>query len=110
MIQDIGEMKISEANDANVPVVCFLHEPDEESTKWRWTAINFMPRKERCGSMYEVEADTRQEIVDMVNRYVLPLYEAAYLNIKRLHENYYWELKPHQDTILFRKFDGILSE
>lgn len=93
MLRDIGEMPITQANDANVPVVCFLHEPDRENGLWSWDAINFMPRKERCGGSYRLEADTKEEILEAVRKHVLPLYEAATLNLKEYGENYYWERK-----------------
>ncbi len=91
MLRDTGTMPISNANDMNVPVVCMLHEPERENGMWSWTAINFMPRKEYCGSGYRLEADTKEEILAEVNKYVTPLYQAALNNLKTKGENYYWE-------------------
>ena len=93
MIRDVGEMALDSANDMNVPVVCMLHEPDRDNGLWSWTAINFMPRRERCGSGYRLEADTKEEIVEAVRKHVLPLYQIATENIGAHGENYYWERK-----------------
>ncbi len=93
MIEDKGEILISEADDANVPVNCYLFEPDEESSKWRWLASNFMPRKEQVAEgMYEVEADTKEEIIEQIKKYVIPLYQAAITNLRSKGANYYWEV------------------
>ena len=92
MLRDTGDMAIESANEMNIPVVCFLHEPDRENCLWSWSAINFMPRKERLGSRYYLEADTKEEIIELVNKYVIPLYEAAMTNLKTSGDNYYWEV------------------
>ena len=91
MLRDIGEMPIEDANDANVPVVCMLHEPGRKNGLWSWTAINFMPRKECCGGGYHLEADTKEEIIDAVRKHVLPLYQVATENLGAYGENYYWQ-------------------
>jgi hypothetical protein len=93
MLRDTGEMRLEDMDDANVPVVCFLSEPDGECRLWTWHAVNFMPRKERCGSGWRLEADTKEEILEAVRRHVVPLYEAALANLKERGENYYWESK-----------------
>ena len=64
MLRDTGEMSLESMNDANVPVVCFLCKPDRENGMWTWTARNFMPRKEYCGSSWKLEADTKEEIME----------------------------------------------
>lgn len=99
MLRDTGEMSIEAANDANVPVVIFLHEPDRPNGLWTWTAINFMPRKECCGGSYKLEADTKEEIMDVVRRKVLPLYEVAATNLRERGENYYWELPKNTQAV-----------
>jgi hypothetical protein len=86
-------MPIESADDANVPVVCFLSEPDREHGLWTWNAINFMPRKERCGGSYRLEADTKEEIMEALRKHVIPLYEAAAANMRENGANYYWERK-----------------
>ncbi len=91
MLRDIGDMPITKANEMNVPVICFLHEPDRDNGMWSWTARNFMPRKEHCGSGYRLEADTKEEILDAINKHVVPLYEIATKNLKEKGNNYFWE-------------------
>jgi len=93
MIKDTGDIEIGRADEMNVPVVCFLHEPDRENGLWSWSAINFMPRKECLGSRYHLEADTKEEIIELINKYVVPLYKAALTNLKTSGENYYWEIR-----------------
>lgn len=92
--EDKGEIEIASADDANIPVNSFLHEPDEDSPKWRWTADNFMPRKGRVAEgQYEIEADTKEPIIEAVRKHVAPLYEAALENLKIEGACYYWERK-----------------
>ena len=107
-VTNLGEMEIEYANDANVPVVCFLTAPDDsasETGKWEFTAINFMPRKERCGGRYHVVADTKSELMDVINKYVTPLYDIAARNLRETGGNYYWEpkeeLKPKKSPLQY---------
>ena len=90
MIRETGDMSIADANDMNVPIVCFLFAPTAPHNTWRWTARNFMPRKECCGGSYEIHADTKEEILSLLDRYVIPLYENALNNLRQEGENYYW--------------------
>jgi hypothetical protein len=95
MFRDVGEMPMDRMNGANVPVVCFLYEPGPENGgMWVWSATNFMPRKKSCGSSWRIEADTREEIMEALRKYVIPLYEIALANLKERGENYYWERDP----------------
>ena len=53
-----------------------------------------MPRKGMASEMeYHLEADTKQEIMDCINKYVIPLYEVALKKLKETGELYYWEQK-----------------
>jgi hypothetical protein len=87
-------MSISECNDANIPVNCFLIPPKDNIShpgKWLWTAANFMPRKCHVSDdMYEVIGDSKEEVMLEVNKYVIPLYEIALRNIKN-GTLYYWK-------------------
>lgn len=98
--EDKGEIEISEANEMNIPVNSFLHHPDEESPKWRWTADNFMPRKSIVRqSQYEIEADAKEPILEAVSKHVAPLYAAALENLNTNGACYYWEVeKPEAST------------
>lgn len=92
-----GELKIEECNNMNVPVNSFLiapGEPDNKGTKWRWIANNFMPRKNFVEEgAYDIEADTKEEIMEVVRKYVVPLYLTALINLETIGANYYWERK-----------------
>ena len=88
---DIGDMAIDSANDSNIPVVCFIHEPESDGEQWSWTATNFMPRKECCGGSYEIRANSKEAILQAINKYVTPLYDVAAKNLRTTGKNYYWE-------------------
>jgi len=96
-IRSTGEMEPEAIDEMNVPVVCFLCEPDGEGAPWVWSARNFMPRKERCGSEWRIEADSKEELIAWVREKVVPLYEAATNNLREFGENYFWEPKGQQD-------------
>lgn len=88
-----AEMELQYADDANIPVVCFIHAPGEDDDypdKWTWTARNFMPRKEYCGGSYYIVADTREGIMEALEKHVIPLYRVALDNLTKLGDNYYW--------------------
>ena len=92
-IESVGE--VEKPNDANVPVNSFIHKPGTHNNgKWTWTADNFMPRKGHCSeSAYKLEADSREEIVEWVIKFVVPIYLAAVQNLSTIGANYYWEPK-----------------
>lgn len=87
-----GERDISECNDSNIPVNSFLQPPDENDIpQWSWTADNFMPHTGRCNeAVYSIKADTKEDILEAVNKYLVPLYEAALKNLKEKGCCYYW--------------------
>ena len=90
-IRSTGEMEPDSMNEMNIPVVCFIYEPEEEGGPWRWSAVNFMPRKECCGSSWHIEADTKEELLAWIREKVVPLYEIATNNLREFGKNYYWE-------------------
>lgn len=94
---DVGEMALTSANDANVPVICFINEPEGDDTQWSWTAVNFMPRKERCGGSYEIRANSKAAILEAVNKYVTPLYDVAAKNLRETGKNYYWQAEKSEE-------------
>ena len=96
MIRDIGEIPIDDADDANIPVNCSMLPPEIEGGVWMWIARNYMPRKSRCSSYsdsYILEADSKEEILRVVRKYVTPLYFTAFHNLWTSGENYYWRTK-----------------
>lgn len=105
MIEDIGDIQLSECDDANIPVNIFISKPNEDDEgkhkdKWTLHADNFMPRKMSACDGYEVVADSLEELQAYIKQHVLPLYEIAMKNIDAMinatgHEEelphlYYW--------------------
>lgn len=89
MLEDTGECSIADIDEMNIPINCFI---SEAGIGWVFTANNFMPRKNRATEgAYEITAKTREELVQMVNEKIVPLYEAALSNLKQFGQNYYWE-------------------
>jgi hypothetical protein len=87
---DKGEISIESCNEMNIPVRCFMIEPEENGTFWTWTALCFQPRRECCVAGFLLEG-TKEEIQEAINKYVVPLYEIALDNLKNGCNNYYWE-------------------
>lgn len=55
------------------------------------TACNFMPRKEIVINAYHFMSTSKQELIDLVQTNIKPLYEAALNNIVNTSQNYFWE-------------------
>lgn len=91
--EDHGDMSIANANEMNVPMNAFLSGPkDNEDGKFHWTAGNFCPRKDvYYAEAYNVSADSREALIELVKFYIAPLYEVAFQNLTNFGENYYWE-------------------
>lgn len=88
----LGTMDITEADDMNVPVNSFLRY-DGEANCFEWTADNFMPRKGCIAeSMYHLQAASREILMELVKKHVVPLYAAALDNLTKKGGNYYWEI------------------
>jgi hypothetical protein len=51
-----------------------------------------MPRKEIVISAYHFMSTSKQELIDLVQTNIKPLYEAALNNIINTSQNYYWEI------------------
>lgn len=102
-VQESGECEFTGADDANIPVGIWLREInlDEENVpedhKWILYAENFMPRKDRVSdSGYRATAPTREALVEVVRRYIVPLYENALANLQAMINGtkdclYYWD-------------------
>ena len=91
--EDIGEIAISECDDMNIPINCFLTNPlENDDKKWHWVADNYMPRKSVVVQvMYEIISDSKEDILKAIKKYVIPFYENAINNLKTSGTNYYWE-------------------
>lgn len=91
MIKSTGEMGLDKANEMNVPVCLFIHPPEDSETAWTLTADNYMPRKNFITEgQYEYHADSKEELLGLVQKYVIPLYEAAIRALKQ-GKLYFWE-------------------
>lgn len=90
-----GEMELSNADDANIPVNIFITW-DEDMKEWSLTADNFMPRRNRAvDNVYVYRGDDPEELRGLVKKYVLPLYEIAVAKLESMIEGkeeslYYW--------------------
>lgn len=94
MIKSVGEMSLTEANDMNVPVGIFICEPEDGETAWTLMADNYWPRKSRVNpQQYEYHADTREELMALVQQYIVPLYECALSRLKTVGDLYYWNIE-----------------
>jgi hypothetical protein len=63
---DTGNISLTNCNAMNIPMNCWIHPPDENSTKWSWTAGVFQPRKEHfidSSAGCCIEADTKKELI-----------------------------------------------
>ena len=76
-------------DDSNIPINCFL-EKREDGT-YRWTASNFMPRKECVLEDGYDLLGTKEEIEEYIKKYVIPLYKTAIKNLQETSELYYWK-------------------
>ena len=103
MLDETGECTFDGADDANIPVNIFISTPEdnedtEDAGKWSIKADNFMPGKAGIGqSTYQATADSREELIELVTKYVLPLYTTALQQLNNVIQGkansfYYWEL------------------
>lgn len=87
-VEENGQIKLCECDDANIPVNIFY---ENHGLYWTLTADNFMPRKGRCNDCsYELQAHTKEELVAYVQKYVLPLYRTALELVESGNDLYYW--------------------
>lgn len=97
-VKDLGKIKLSEADDANIPINCFLIKPSKRSNKWRWIAYNFMPGNGISrGASYRIESDSKEALMKEIKKYVVPLYEIALNNLKTTGANYFWQPESEQN-------------
>jgi len=79
---DFGEIPLKDADGSNLPVNCYLFEPDND-IYWHWTASNYMPRRGVVsGLAYEIRAVSKKDILNAVRKYVVPLYEKIVESLK----------------------------
>lgn len=98
-IYETDKMEFRHADDANIPIDIWLTPPNEDCDKWTLRAANYMPRRGyMLPEAYKQTADTREELELLVKTYVLPLYEVALSEIKKIisgesNHLYYWQPK-----------------
>lgn len=101
-VEESGECEFQHARSSNIPVGIFLSEMDAKQYdcppdhKWQLNADNFMPRKGLGEGAYRATAPTREALVEVVRKYILPLYEAAMANLAGILAGtndslYYWD-------------------
>ena len=103
MIEEYGEMTFADFDEANIPVNIFFSQIDEDDEeyengfRWRILAENFMPRKQTIvGYAAEALSDNKEELQELIKKYVVPLYESALRKLKGMVSGdcdnfYYWE-------------------
>ena len=105
--EDLGDIQIERADDANVPVDIWLTQIDKDDDAaedgragwWQLRANNYMPRRAYLGgerSYYAVSKD-REVLAALVRKHWLPLYQIAVDVLTELRPNedgnarlYYW--------------------
>lgn len=115
-ITELGECSFSEANQGNIPVDLWLRPPGHEDTeeededgdlrdKWVLVAANYLPRKACVGreGTFRAAADTREELVGLIQEHVVPLYETALKVLKQMVAGeadnlYYWQEEKKEDN------------
>ena len=90
-VRDRGEWSISKVDEANIPVNIVISEPDDYSTSWLLLADNFKP----CNSIvdieiYEVEADTKEDLMAVVRTLIVPLYRYAVDQLEAHGHLFFW--------------------
>ena len=93
-VRDTGEWSISKCDESNIPVNIVLSEPDEFNKTWTLLADNFKPRNSNVDiEMYEIEADSREDLQAVVNTFILPLYKAAVEQLETQGHLFFWARK-----------------
>jgi len=90
-IDDLGEWPITKCDETNVPLNIVISEPDEFNARWTLLADNFKPRNATIDiETYEVEADTKEDILALVHTLILPLYQAATHQLETKGTCFFW--------------------
>jgi hypothetical protein len=93
----LGICNLRTINDANIPVNIFLNKEDDGT--FSLVADNFMPRKNYAtDGAYHFQADTKEELVEIVKTKILPLYQNAINLLSKIIDGsgdqcYYWSKK-----------------
>lgn len=103
--EDLGEIPIDSANDANIPVSIWLVPAEDDDGEridglWELRADNYMPRKSTVSQdQYRAQAKDRAVLVGLVHKHWLPLYQTAIEALTKLEPDedgvaslYYWKV------------------
>jgi len=76
--QDAGEVKVTGADDWNIPVKITINAPGPIFDKWTLTADCYQPRRDKILQWgFRAEAEDKETLVALVNKYWKPFYEKA---------------------------------
>lgn len=90
-IDDLGEWPITKCDEANVPLNIVISEPDEFNARWTLLADNFKPLNATIEiESYEIEADSKEDLLAIVNEIILPLYKAAVFQLETKGTCFFW--------------------
>jgi len=95
MILETGTCKLSETDGLNIPVDIWLSR--EECGMWRLTASNYTPRTGKIQELaYVLASPSQTELIQMIKKYILPLYETAVKRLRAIcdgesEELYFWK-------------------
>lgn len=94
MYRNVGDcVHLEYANELNIPILsyCGIEKPQTKGGMWSWESLCYMPRKEAIISHFHIEAPTKGEIIEALNKHVVPLYEIALKAMKDGKALYYWK-------------------
>lgn len=90
-IDDLGEWPITKCDETNIPLNVVISEPDEFNARWILLADNFKPRNASIDiETYEVEADSKEDLLALVNELIVPLYKAAVHQLETKGTCFFW--------------------
>ncbi|MEO0796017.1 MAG: hypothetical protein AAFX93_12685 [Verrucomicrobiota bacterium] len=90
-IDDLGELPITKCDESNVPLNIVISEPDEFNARWILLADNFKPLNATIDiETYEVEADSKEVLMEIVHEIILPLYQAAVFQLENRGTCFFW--------------------
>lgn len=103
MIKEFGDVTTADFDSANIPINLFITKTKVKGKiKYKLTYELFMPRKGTYDGGSVVVADTREELQQLIQEKVLPLYKIAFDAVTALVGGtrdafYYWVEKDDPD-------------
>lgn len=88
--QNVGNRPIESANDSNIPVgVTIIFSKINQC--YRLVAENYKPILAKIEEKaYIVDAKDKKTLVEVVQKYITPLYRIALINLTKTGENWLW--------------------